>query len=285
MFYLIIVSIIWAFSFSLIKTFLTGFDAQGIALIRLTLSFLVFLPFLKRMPLGRVIRQSLIGAIQFGVMYVLYIQSYRYLKGHQIALLTISTPVFVILFDAIIVRAWKGRYWLAVVFVLCGSALLVPFPAGGAHLEWKGVLLVQLANACFAAGQIMQKKWGSEDLHHYFGWSFLGALCVPLATLIFRYFMNSELPPLLFPATVQAWFVLVYLGVISSGLAFYLWNKGICSVNAGVVSIMNNLKIPLAVLVSLFLFHEVVDLGKLLLSVLCFALAVYLSWKDRPGGC
>jgi drug/metabolite transporter (DMT)-like permease len=284
LFYLIIVSIIWAFSFSLIKTFLTGFDAQGIALIRLTLSFLVFLPFLKRVPLARVIRQSLIGVIQFGVMYVLYIQSYQYLKGHQIAILTISTPVFVILFDAVIARAWKGRYWLAVVFVLSGSVLLIPFPAG-VHMEWKGVLLVQLANACFAAGQILQKTWGSEDLHHYFGWSFLGALCVPLVTLSFRYFMNPDILTILFPVTVQAWFVLVYLGVISSGLAFYMWNKGICTVNAGVISVMNNLKIPLAVLVSLFLFHESVELGKLLLSTLCFTLAVYLSWKDHPGGC
>ena len=42
--FLILVSLLWAFSFGLIKTHLGGLDASLVTLIRLTLSLLLFLP-------------------------------------------------------------------------------------------------------------------------------------------------------------------------------------------------------------------------------------------------
>ena len=49
---------------------------------------------------------------------------------------------------------------------------------------------------------------------------------------------------------------LLYLGLIASGLCFFLWNSGAKRTSAGVLSVMNNLKIPLAVACSLLFFGE-----------------------------
>ena len=272
--YLIITSLVWAFSFSLIKTYLASFDSFLISFIRLFISFLVFLPFVSWKRSNRMVQQFLIGSIQFGLMYILYIRSYHYLKGHQIALLTITTPIFVIFFSSILTRNWHAKYWLAVFSVLAGSALLVPWSIEAAF-EVKGVLMVQAANACFALGQILQKKWGGGHLHRFFAWSYLGGFLVPLIFLLIDHSFSPAAIVSLAPAAIQPWVVLIYLGAISSGLCFFLWNKGVCLVNPGTVSIMNNVKIPLAVLVSFFFFNEHVVWIKLAASALGFGLAFY----------
>ena len=60
--------------------------------------------------------------------------------------------------------------------------------------------------------------------------------------------------------------ILLYLGTIASGLAFFLWNAGARRVDTGALSIFNNLKIPLAIAVSLLVFHEKTNIPRLLLG-------------------
>ena len=93
MWYLLIVSVIWAFSFGLIKKYLPGLDPNLVAFLRLALASLVFLPFLRRRELAPslLLRLVLLGGLQFGVMYVAYLASYRYLQAYQVALFTIIT--------------------------------------------------------------------------------------------------------------------------------------------------------------------------------------------------
>jgi drug/metabolite transporter (DMT)-like permease len=58
----------------------------------------------------------------------------------------------------------------------------------------------------------------------------------------------------------------LYLGVIASGAGFFLWNVGARRTNAGTLAVFNNLKIPLAVAVSLLFFGEQTDLVRLCLG-------------------
>jgi drug/metabolite transporter (DMT)-like permease len=59
---------------------------------------------------------------------------------------------------------------------------------------------------------------------------------------------------------------LFYLGAIASGLSFFMWNIGARRVNAGTLAVFNDLKIPLAVAVSLLVFGEKTDLPRLLIG-------------------
>ena len=184
MIYLVVTSLLWSFSFGLIKDQLTGLNPYLVSLIRLALSCLIFLPFLRRVakPLG--LKLMGIGMIQFGLMYCLYIYSYRYLQGHQIALLTITTPLFVVLIDALLNRRWRARYWLAAVVAALAALILVI----GKVADWPGlmgILLIQAANLCFALGQVLYKSLGSavSKDRQLFAWLYLGALVAPILFL------------------------------------------------------------------------------------------------------
>ena len=75
---LIIVSIIWALSFGLTAQ-VSDLGAPFVTAVRTVLAALVFLPFLslKGWQFRRVMVFAGIGALQFGLMYLLYIASFR----------------------------------------------------------------------------------------------------------------------------------------------------------------------------------------------------------------
>jgi len=124
---LLIASFIWAFSFGLIKNHLGGLDAGIVAFVRLALSFLLFLPMLKprKIPAAMTMRLLLIGLVQFGLMYVLYIQSFRFLAAHQVALFTIFTPLFVVLLDDLWERRFQPLHFLTALLAVAGTAVIV----------------------------------------------------------------------------------------------------------------------------------------------------------------
>src|SRR3972149_6330007 len=101
MIYLLIVSLIWAFSFGLIKGQLTGLDANFVAAARLVVSLAAFLPFLRIKQVTSRLRWRLlvIGAVQFGLMYVAYTYAFQYLQAYEVALFTIFTPLYVTLIN------------------------------------------------------------------------------------------------------------------------------------------------------------------------------------------
>ena len=97
--FLLAASLLWAFSFGLIKGQLTGFDPVLVATGRLFLATLIFLPVILRTGLNRnLVRRSMaLGAVQFGLMYMLYIASFAWLPAWMVALFTIFTPLYVVL--------------------------------------------------------------------------------------------------------------------------------------------------------------------------------------------
>src|ERR1041384_8357396 len=127
MFLLIVVSLIWAFSFGLIKRFLGGGDSTFVAAARLGLALLVFLPFLPLRGVGTRNAFSLaaVGAVQFGLTYLAYIESFRFLRSFEVALLTITTPVFVTIFADAFDRVFRWQALAAAVLAVLGAALVV----------------------------------------------------------------------------------------------------------------------------------------------------------------
>jgi drug/metabolite transporter (DMT)-like permease len=76
------------------------------------------------------------------------------------------------------------------------------------------------------------------------------------------------------------WMTLVYLGLVASGLGFFLWNVGVRKVNIGALAVFNNLKIPLATAVSLLFFGEKTDWRTLLIGGAIIILALLFNeWQ------
>ncbi len=281
MIWLLLVSFIWAFSFGLIKGRLGGVDPVIVAGVRMAIATAVFLPFLKPRALsaGLALRLVAIGALQFGLMYILYLQAYRYLQAHEIALFTILTPFYLALLDAIVEKRWRMRFFAGGVLAVAGGAVATWHRTDGAGPA-TGFFLVQGSNLCFAAGQVFYRRLrplfpdGIKD-HQVFAWLAAGATvvagCVSLVVSPWADFMP----------TLSQVLVLIYLGAIASGLGFFLWNFGATQVNAGLLSVFNNLKIPLGILFSLVFFHERGDPFRLIASLGLMLLAI---WVIRAKG-
>lgn len=274
MLYLIVVSLLWAFSFGLIKRYLAGVDSAFVTTIRLGLSLIVFLPFLRLRGVSVRIGLTLaaIGAVQFGVMYLAYIESFRYLHAYEAALFTITTPIFVTLLVDCFERALRPRALIAALLAVVGTGIIV-VKSTDLKLTLAGLALVQLSNVAFAFGQVfyrrLRKQHAALKDREIFALLYAGAVVVAVTALLGR--------GVSFNLTTSQLWTLVYLGVVASGVGFFLWNKGAVQVKGGTLAVMNNLKVPLAVACALLFFGESANLPRLAASLLVLGAAVWLA--------
>jgi len=108
--YLLSVTLLWAFSFSLIGVYLAGqVDAWFSVFIRIALATLLFLPFLeiKKIPRAIALKIMLIGAIQLGIMYIFYYHSFLYLSVPEVLLFTVMTPIYVTLLNDVLSKRFN----------------------------------------------------------------------------------------------------------------------------------------------------------------------------------
>ncbi len=279
MLYLLAVSLIWSFSFVIIKGNLVSLNANLVAFLRLSLALLVFLPFLRvgKLTHGLFWRLLGIGAIQFGLMYTAYTAAFSYLPAYMLVLLTATTPIYVVFFDLLLARRNKPLFWGA---ALAGvlAAWLLQYHGHPLEFNWKGVFLLQLSNLAFAAGQIYYRKLAIAaqqwDNLAFFSIVYLGGTLFTLLTSLCTASWND-----LHQITAKQWALLGYLGIIASGLCFFLWNIGGTKVSAGSYALLNNLKIPLGVLISLWFLGEKCNYILLLITLLIFMISTWLCEK------
>lgn len=279
MYYLALVSLIWAFSFGLIKGELTGLDYNLVACLRLAITLPLFLPLLKLKALSRSNCGwlALIGAVQFGLMYGLYIASFQYLEAYQVATLAVTTPLFVTLILDGFERQFRPYNLGLALLAIIGAGVIV-FDHRTFNASLSGILLMQLSNLCFAFGQVAYKRFREQRIavkdSQVFGLLYLGAVIFCLVTTTYSGGW-SDLPGI----TLRQWGVLLYLGILASGLCFFWWNRGAVRTKPAALAVFNNVKIPLAVLASLLVFGESANLLRLAIGGSLIALALFLAAK------
>ncbi len=284
--YLWLVSLLWAFSFGLIKGRLGGLDSVGVAVIRLSLAALVFLPWLRwrALPNRLALRLVVIGTVQFGLMYVFYLKAFAHLAAYEVAMFTVFTPLYVALMDSAVEQRVNRRGLLAAAIAVVGAAAL-KWDRGISVDGMIGFLLVQGSNLSFAAGQLAYRRLrqtnaamqGRSDAS-LFALPYLGAaVAVGLFSIIATDWAA-------FAPTSSQWNALIYLGIIASGIGFFGWNYGASRASAGALAVANNIVVPLAVLVALVVFGETADPLRLTLSGALIGLALLLAeWPFGRG--
>ncbi|MCW8892023.1 MAG: carboxylate/amino acid/amine transporter [Deltaproteobacteria bacterium] len=281
MVYLVAITFLWAFSFSLIGVYLAGqVDAYFSVLARVALAAVVFLPFLRRIPLKLAVKFMALGAIQLGCMYVFYYQSFLLLTVPEVLIFTILTPVYVTLIFDLLQGRFSFRYLVTAIIAVLGAAI-IRYSAIGDQI-FTGFLVVQGANLCFALGQVgykvlLEREKLELPQRAVFGYFYLGALVVTLIT----WFIFGN--PAKLPTTSVQWGILLYLGLIASGLGYFFWNKGATKVDAGTLAIMNNALIPAGLIVNLLIWNREADLTRLALGggVLLFSLLLHEYWGKQ----
>ncbi|MBH3429569.1 carboxylate/amino acid/amine transporter [Pseudomonas alkylphenolica] len=278
--YLFIVALIQAFSFSLIGEYLAGHvDSYFAVLARVLLAGLVFLPLTRwRQVEPRFMRSMLlIGALQYGITYVCLYLSFRVLTVPEVLLFTILTPLHVTLIEDALNRRFNPWALLAALVAVAGAAV-IRFDSISPDF-FMGFLLLQLANFTYAAGQVLYRHLiarNPSDLPHYrrFGYFYLGALLVVLPA--FLAFGNSQH----LPSTEVQWLVLLFLGLCPTALGLYWWNKGACLVSGATLAVMNNLHVPVGLLLNLLIWNQHEPLGRLFIGG---AVILASLWLGRLG--
>jgi carboxylate/amino acid/amine transporter len=280
--YLIAITILWAFSFSLIGVYLAGqVDAYFSVLTRVALATVVFLPFIRRIPLSLAAKLMGLGAIQLGCMYVFYYQSFLLLSVPEVLIFTILTPVYVTLIFDLSQGRFSSRYLITALVAVFGAAI-IRYSSIGSEI-FTGFLVVQGANICFAIGQVgykvlLQRENLKLPQRAIFGYFYIGALMVTMIT--WWLFGN----PAKLPTTSLQWEILLYLGLVASGLGYFFWNKGATKVDSGTLAIMNNALVPAGLVVNLLIWNRDANLTRLCVGggVLLFSLLLHEYWgKNR----
>ncbi|CUB02596.1 carboxylate/amino acid/amine transporter [Marinomonas fungiae] len=277
---------LWAFSFSLIGVYLAGqVDSWFSVLMRVTLAMLVFLPFIKfrQTPKALALKLMAIGACQLGIMYGFYYQSFLHLTVPEVLLFTVMTPIYIALINDILERRFTPGYIISALIAVAGAVGIRYQGIDEGFIQ--GFLLVQGANLCFGLGQVAYKRLMANnptDLPQLtlFGWFFIGAFIVVVPCFL----ALGNLDKL--PTTNLQWSILIYLGVIASGVGYFAWNKGATMVNVGALAVANNLLIPAGILVNVLFWNRDADLIRLTLGGGVILFALYLNeWlikqKDR----
>jgi drug/metabolite transporter (DMT)-like permease len=249
------------------------------------LALLAFLPFLRprAVSVSVALRLVGIGALQFGLMYLAYLAAFDSLEAYQVAVLTIVTPIFVCLAADVLDLRFRWAPLFAAILAVAGSGVIVAQkPLGRA--EWWGhrarAALQHLLRARAGALPPLETPQPQVRDRDVFAWLYLGAVLAtaPLALLHGNPGATAN------AITPHQLGVIVYLGVLASGAAFFLWNLGAVRVSTSSLAVMNNAKLPLGVAVSLLVFGEKTDIARLLLGGgLILAAALYAQWLEKRG--
>ena len=283
MLYLVAITLLWAFSFSLIGEYLSGqVDNDFAVLTRVLLAAAVFVPMLRwrGLPAPLLGGMIVIGMLQFGITYLCLYRSFGYLTVPEVLLFTITTPLYVALIDDALRRRFSPVALLAALLAVIGAGVIRYDGVTGDFVT--GLLLLQIANAAFAAGQVGYKHLTASypvavPAYRYFGYFFIGGALVSVPS--FLVFGDTTM----LPATAWQWSILAWLGLVATGLGLFLWNHGACQVDAGTLAVMNNALIPAGLLVNLVIWNQDADLLRLAMggAIMAAALWVNARWSSR----
>jgi len=247
----------------------------------MALALLLFLPLWRprRLPVTKQAALAAIGAVQIGVMYLLLYHAFLYLSVAEVLLFTIFTPLYVTLIDDVLFQRkhLPLRWWLAAGLAVLGAAVIRFNTLSDDYLI--GFLLIQGANLCFAAGQVCYKRLplgNARNQMHVFALFFIGATIVTGAAMLS--FANFDLQP----STPLQWTILLWLGLVASGVGYLAWNLGAKRVNTAQLATMNNMLIPAGLLVNFAFWGQDVNWLRLVLGAAILAGSVYLASR-RPA--
>ncbi|XKM12935.1 carboxylate/amino acid/amine transporter [Orbaceae bacterium ac157xtp] len=280
--FLIIVTLIWSFSFSFIGVYLSGqVDSWFAVVARILLATLVFIPFLrfKLFTLKQIILLMAVGASQLGIMYIFYYNAFNYISVPELLLFTIFTPIYVtLLYDLLQKHPLRISYLITAIIAVAGTAVIRYDKISTNFVI--GFLLTQGANLFFAIGQVGYKRIMEVyklPQHNAFAWVYVGAAII--AIICWFLFGNASK----LPTTTTQWLIIVWLGVVASGLSYFLWNYGATKVDSGMLAIMNNVVIPVGILVNIILWQQPIDWFRFTIgsAIIVIAIVLHKKWHSN----
>jgi len=273
----IAVAAVWGSNFVVIKVALEHLPPLLLATLRFAIAFLPAAFFLKRpaVPWRHLAAYGLlIGAGQFGVLYIAMERSI----SPGLASLVIQTQVFFTIGLSMWLMAERVRpfQWLAL--ALAGGGLLVIVLRGDNSATPLGLVLVLVAAACWASGNLVAKAGGKVNMLAYVVWASLFSF-PPLLLLSLVFEGWPAMRTGLADSTWLTWAAVLYQSVGNSLFGYASWGWLLARHPAATIS-------PTALLVPVFgmstsalLLSESLPAWKLIAAALIMSgLMLNLAW-------
>jgi drug/metabolite transporter (DMT)-like permease len=190
-------------------------------------------PWVARRDLARM---ALLGLVGFGISLGAQFAGTRLSSAGHGAVITSVTPAFILVFAAALLKERVTWVKVAAVGIATAGVLLVVEQPNGFRLEarafWGDVFLL-VAGITWALytvlGRLAANRYPPVTVTTYA--TLFGILWVlPVIPLELRGMAWRPLPS-------AVWWGILYLGVVSTALAFYLWNKGFTLLDASTGSL------------------------------------------------
>ena len=225
------------------------------------ISLAIFLPLQGglRMPLKRLLAAFLAGFIGYGISLGLQFVGTHLSTAANAALVTSASPAFILIFGVWLLREKATLSRIAALIISSVGVVIVINP-GSVLLEgdlFLGNIALLGAALTWGLYSVLVKKAGSQMTTIVFSIiAFLGGLpmSLPISAFEIRSFGIGQITPGII-------FGVLYLGVISTGLAMYLWNKSLDLLDAGLVSLLFFAQPVVGVGLGAKLLGEQFDLG------------------------
>ena len=221
--------IIWSVAFVSNKALLSYLSPIENMILRFTLGYLLLLLLYPRWRLPYSMKEEsffvLLGFLGIFVYFLLENFALSYTQAANVGLYMGAIPILTALFAHFISKDETLSLNLFIGFLVAMAGIgLILFEGAGYEMRLKGDLLALSAAAVFALYSAILTR--APKGYHYIEItrkSFFYAIIM----MLLYYFMNEKGLHTKVLTVPVVWGNILYLGVLSSGLAFILWHKGI----------------------------------------------------------
>lgn len=245
------VAIIWGINIPLMKTCVEQVDVYVFNAIRLTISAIVLTAWALRerrrgiMPkVGITRKQIVIYAAMVAVAYqLLFLHGISRTTSGNTALIIATVPMWTALLAYVFISERLRRLaWLGLAIALAGTVIVASqkgdITVGRKHLQ--GNLIILSAALIWASGTVYSRPLLRQISPLQLAAS-AAVIALPVHLFLAASRIESNLPAL---RSLSVWLIIIYSGILSSGLAQPMWHFGVRHAGAAHAAIIQNL-IPL----------------------------------------
>ena len=273
------VTFLWSSSYVLVKVGLTEISPLSLVALRYVVASLILLPLALRRgegeflrDSGNVVKMAVLGLSGYTVAQGLQCVGLFYLPAVSVTFILSFTPLIVAVLGVVALKEYPRLHQLAGMgLVLVGAYMYFNAPLGGNSLLGVGITLVSGIGwgSYLVLGRLLLVR---DELDPLGVTAFSMGFGTLLLTLVA--FSVEGLPSV----SLTGWGIIIWLGVVNTALAFFLWNHALQRLEAFEISVLQNtMLVQIAVLSWMFL-GEQLTVAKLIPMALVFigALVVQL---------
>jgi drug/metabolite transporter (DMT)-like permease len=274
------VTFLWSSSYVLVKMGLTEMSPLSLVALRYMVASLILLPLALRSGEGKILRDSsnllkmaVLGLSGYTVAQGLQCLGLFYLPAVSVTFILNFTPLIVAVLGVVALKEYPRLHQLAGMgIVLVGAYMYFNAPLGGNSLLGVGITLV--SGIGWGSYLVLGRLLFVRDELNPLG---LTAFSMGFGTLLLVLvaFSVEGLPSV----SLTGWGIIVWLGVVNTALAFFLWNHALQRLEAFEISVLQNtMLVQIAVLSWMFL-GEQLTVAKLVPMALVFVGALVVQLR------